>query len=203
MRIGIDFDNTIAGYDYAFVSLAEEMSMIDKGQAKTKKQLRDILRSKPQGEENWQRLQGRAYGAEIDRAILMDGFEEFVKEAKISGDEIYIVSHKTMFGHFDNDRINLREAALRWMRDRDFFSESGLAINSDQIWFLKTREEKISRISELNPDWFIDDLPEVLNDSSFPSSVKKILFANSSELSVETSLTTVETWSDIKHMIYS
>jgi hypothetical protein len=42
--------------------------------------------------------------------------------------------------------------------------------------FLETRQAKVATIAQLGCEVFVDDLPEVLNAPSFPSSTKGILF---------------------------
>ena len=202
MRIGIDFDNTIAGYDQAFVGLAVEWGLIPDGAAKTKTEVRDTLRAQDGGEHDWQRLQGRIYGAELARADLIDGVGDFLTQARQRGDEVFIVSHKTEFGHFDPDRVNLRDAARQWMTDQGFFSSEGYAIDPAQVYFLPTREEKVAKIADLGLDWFIDDLPEVLNADGFPKTVERVLFANAA--AVQDGPYKVKAhWSDIQALILS
>lgn len=202
MRIGIDFDNTIADYDHAFFSLAVEWGMVPQGVSLNKTEVRETLRARDGGEIEWQRLQGRVYGAEIDRAELIDGVGDFLMEARQRGDEIYIVSHKSEFGHFDPDLINLRDAAREWMSGKGLFSDDGYAINLNRVYFLSERDEKVSKIAELSLDWFIDDLPEVLDDENFPDSVEKVLFTNNSAI-VDRVYAVMPQWADIQALIYS
>ena len=178
MRIGIDFDNTIAGYDEAFVSLAREWGLEPATSARTKTELRNALRQTPDGETDWQKLQGRIYGAEMNRAILIDGVGHFLSEARNNKADVFIVSHKTEYGHHDAEQTNLRHAATDWMNRHRFFEPDGFAIASENLFFEDTREAKLGRITALTLDWFIDDLPEVLNDPAFPGGTEKILFSN-------------------------
>ena len=59
MRIGLDFDNTLARYDQVFASEAKQEKFVPKEWQGTKKQLRDTLRSREGGDIMWQKLQGR------------------------------------------------------------------------------------------------------------------------------------------------
>ncbi|PCI42195.1 MAG: hypothetical protein COB46_01410 [Rhodospirillaceae bacterium] len=201
MRIGIDFDNTIAGYDHAFVSLAVDWRIIDVATVKTKTEVREALRAREGGEREWQKLQGRVYGAEMHRASLINGVDAFLNEAHKRGDDVFIVSHKTEFGHFDPDRINLRDAARAWMTALDFFNPNGFSLNLDHVFFHDTREKKIAEITALDLDWFIDDLPEVFATTGFPDTVKKILFTNGADHS-EMPYSVRKHWSDIQSLIY-
>ncbi|OUT59005.1 MAG: hypothetical protein CBB75_12290, partial [bacterium TMED15] len=54
-------------------------------------------------------------------------------------------------------------------------------LKKNDLFFLDTRCEKISKINELGCHYFIDDLPEVLNDPSFPRNTNPILFDVSNE----------------------
>lgn len=178
MRIGIDFDNTIVGYDQVFASLAVSWGMLPEGIAANKAGVREFLRGREGGEMQWQRLQGRVYGAEMGRAQLMEGVGDFLAEARSRGDEIFIVSHKTMYGHFDPDRVNLREASMNWMEQHHFFDPDQFGLKPENVFFLSTREKKIQKIEALDLDWFIDDLPEVLRADGFPENTGKIWFVN-------------------------
>lgn len=176
MRIGLDFDNTLASYDDAFVSLAREWGLAEAAHAANRIALRDALRQRDGGEADWQRLQGRVYGAEIARARLMDGADGFLHKARSRGDRVIIVSHKTEFGHFDPDRINLRQAAVAWMADKGFFAGAGFGLDPGDVYFEATRADKLRRIATLGLDCYIDDLPEVIDDPDFPADVRGLLF---------------------------
>jgi len=176
-RVGIDFDNTIISYDAVFLSAAIERSLVAGDFTGSKRAVRDAIRLLPDGENDWQRLQGYVYGQGIAGAATFDGLEDFLRRCRRDGHGVTIVSHKTEYGHFDPARINLREAALGWMRDRGFFAEDGLGISQADIYFEGTRAEKLARIRTLELTHFIDDLREVLDDPDFPPGVERILFS--------------------------
>jgi hypothetical protein len=175
-RIGIDLDNTLIDYDGVFRALAAEAGLIEGTAAGGKAAVRAALRALPDGELAWQRLQGQVYGKGIAQAVLFDGVDDFLRQARGQGCEIFIVSHKTEFGHYDPDRVNLREAALGWMERRGFFHEDGFAVPQANVLFFSTRAEKIAAIAGLGLSLFVDDLPEVLEDEAFPRAVMGILF---------------------------
>lgn len=175
MRIGLDFDNTIAGYDESFLQAARTANLVDIGFTGGKEAVRHHLRTRPDGERLWQALQGRVYGFHMQAARLIDGVAEFLAAAKGSRADLFIISHKTQFGHYDLDRIDLRQQALQWMRGYGFF-EQQLGLSERSVYFELTREAKIGRIEEIAPDYFIDDLPEVFDAVDFPPTVKQILF---------------------------
>ena len=65
MFIGVDFDNTIVQYDELMYEIAAGWGAIPVGTPRNKKQIRDCLRQKTNGEIVWQRLQAEAYGPRI------------------------------------------------------------------------------------------------------------------------------------------
>ena len=58
MRIGLDFDNTLARYDHVFACEAKLKKFVSREWQGSKKQLRDTLRSLEGGYHLWQQLQG-------------------------------------------------------------------------------------------------------------------------------------------------
>jgi hypothetical protein len=177
MRIGLDFDNTIIRYDDVFRTTAEAQGLVPTGFAGTKQQVRDAIRLLPDGEVKWQVLQGYVYGKGITAAQAFPGVETFLQRARERGDTVLIVSHKTRFGHYDPDRVDLREAALGWMATQRFFKADDPRVERANVYFLSTRAEKLQRIGELGCDVFVDDLSEVLDDPGFPLGVRRILFS--------------------------
>lgn len=176
MRIGIDFDNTIAGYDAAFLAAAQSEGLVERTFTGGKTAVREAVRNLEDGERKWQALQGRVYGAHMDRAALIPGVAEFLKRCADQAHDVFIVSHKTEYGHFDPDRINLRKAAMAWMEKQGFFRSDGGFLSPNNVFFESTRAEKIERIKALSFDIFIDDLPEVLSDPAFPTGPQRVLF---------------------------
>ena len=180
MKIGIDFDNTIACYDSSFHRIAVQSALTGQEWVdKTKNGLRDYLRTLPDGEKEWMRLQGQVYGKFMCQAEMMPGFAEFMFKCRLRGYTIYIVSHKTEYGHFDVEQISLRTEAMQWMESKRFFDPTFFGIEREHVFFADTREEKVTRIAELDCDSFIDDLPEVFAEPTFPDRTEKILYGNS------------------------
>ncbi|MDA1099960.1 MAG: hypothetical protein O2967_13345 [Proteobacteria bacterium] len=175
MRIGIDFDNTIAGYDGLFATLAEERGLFQQAPV-GKRDLRDALRRRPEGELTWRRLQATAYGARMGDAELQDGAARFIRICGQSGITVSIVSHKTRHANFASDGTDLRRAATMWMEAHGFFDAMGLKLSRDDIHFEDTRAAKVAKIAELNCQWFIDDLEEVFAEPGFPGSARAVLF---------------------------
>ena len=122
MNIGIDFDNTIAQYVTSFGEVALEEGIIDGNwECKGKTELRDHLRHQPNGEKIWMKLQGLVYGKYMHRAEMLPGVANFLMSCKRRNHNLFIVSHKTEYGHFDPGRISLRQEALKWMEAKQFF----------------------------------------------------------------------------------
>lgn len=177
MNIGIDFDNTIASYDTLFHKVALKENIINTswvGSSKT--ELRNYLRSQPNGEKTWMKLQGLVYGKYMHGAEMLSGFANFILSCKARNYKVFIVSHKTEHGHYDPEKISLRNEALKWMHDNRFFDPEYFGINEKDVHFANTRREKVKTIANLKCDWFIDDLPEVFEESHFPIETKKVLF---------------------------
>ena len=176
MRIGIDFDNTIAWYDKSFRQLALEENFIKTKKNFQKKELKQIILKQKNGSKKWMKLQGMAYGKYMKNAKIFPNFINFLILCRIRNYEIFIISHKTKFGHFDENKISLRDEALKWMTKNNFFKKNYLNLNKKNIFFANTREEKINKINELKCDWFIDDLIEVLKNKRLKTKIKKIYF---------------------------
>jgi len=206
MIIGIDFDNTIILYDKLVRSIASKMGFIPPSFEGDKVAVRDFIRSSKYGDEGWQRVQGQVYGKEIVGAVIADGFKEFIVLARKKQNQLYIVSHKTEIGHFDIEKINLRDAALGWMEGQGFFSQiedGGLGFTRDEIFFRAERKEKIVKIKELQCEAFIDDLPEVFEEAMFPPKTKKILYAPVGFTEHKCAMTVVKSWNEIANALLS
>jgi hypothetical protein len=176
LRIGLDFDNTLAGYDEVFRDAAVEAGLADAGFRGGKQDVRALCRARPNGETDWMRLQGRVYGALMPKARLIEGAAEFLARCHTMGARVFIVSHKTEYGHFDNDRINLRDAARNWMDANGFFDQTRFGLSHEHVFFENARAAKVARIARLACSHFVDDLEEVFCEPGFPESTRKILF---------------------------
>ena len=177
MRIGVDFDNTIAGYDAVFTRLAAERGLVLDARFCSKRALRDHLRRFSGGERAWQGLQAKAYGERMIEAELMPGVTRFLGRCRERGVSLFIVSHKTRYAARGGDRLDLRDAAYAWMEVRGFFDHSGFDIAPHHVFFEDTRHDKLDRIAELGVSRFVDDLEEVFEEPTFPAGVEAILYA--------------------------
>jgi hypothetical protein len=174
--VGIDFDNTLVSYDALIHQIAVERGLIHAGSESGKRSVRDQIRLLPDGEIEWQKVQGLIYGPRMADAQLMSGAADFIRKCRAHAWPLYVVSHKTEFSGYDDTRTNLREAALAWMASQRFFDRDGLGFSKDQVFFEGTREAKIVRIKSLGCTHFIDDLEEVFLEPTFPEGVQKFLF---------------------------
>jgi hypothetical protein len=200
LRIGIDFDNTIITYDDVFRAAAKAKGLIAADCSGSKQAVRDAIRLLPDGELAWQRLQGQVYGKGIAAATMVAGVAAFLRRAKAEDCAIVVVSHKTEYGHFDPDRVNLRKAALDWMTGQGLFDgDHGIAL--ENVYFESTRSEKLKRIAALSLTHFIDDLEEVLTDPDFPPDVARILFAEEAP-AASGPYVWCPTWRDIERRVF-
>ncbi len=177
MRIGVDFDNTIAGYDRLFAGLAVEARLFDEPPPGGKRGLRDELRRCPGGEVAWQKLQASAYGPRMIEAELMPGAARFLRACRQRGDAVFIVSHKTRYAARGGEGCDLRAAALAWMEAQGFFEDEGFGLEPGCVFFEGTRGEKLGRIARLRVSHFIDDLEELFAEPGFPEGIEAILYA--------------------------
>jgi hypothetical protein len=200
LRIGVDFDNTIIAYDNVFRAAAEAGGLIAPGFSGNKQAVRDAIRLLPDGEFAWQRLQGQVYGKGIGGAAMVAGVAAFLHRCRAEGSTVVVVSHKTEYGHFDPDRVNLRQAALDWMTGQGLLGgDHGIALAG--VYFESTRTEKLARIAALSLTHFIDDLEEVLSDPDFPPGVERILFADGAQ-PASPSYVACSTWRDIEQHVF-
>lgn len=195
IKIGIDFDNTIAKYDRVFALVAIKMNLIKEGWKGSKANLKKKI-IKEKGIESWKKLQGQVYGAYMKYAKLNSGFKKFILKSKISESRLFIISHKTKFGHYDSNKINLRNEALEWIYKKKIDKNI-------QIFFENTIEEKINRINSLNLDYFIDDLEIILNHKKLNLSTKKILINQKLKYSNNKKFISFENWHEIKNFIFN
>jgi hypothetical protein len=177
VRIGIDFDNTIICYDEVFAAAARQRGLVPADWAGLKRELRDYLRAKPGGELAWQGLQGWVYGKGIKDAAVFHGLPGFLTACRQAGADVYIVSHKTQYGHQDPDRTDLRLAARGWLRLSGLTGSADSALSLDRIYFEDTLAAKVDRVASLDLDVFIDDLIDVFEQPHFPARTRAILFA--------------------------
>jgi len=119
--IGVDFDNTIAGYNDLMHTVALERSLISADVARNKKLIRDAIRALPDGEAHWRDLQVTVYGPRMHEARLIKGVREFFADCRRRRITVYIISHKTEYANFGEANVNLRTVAMTWLEQHGFF----------------------------------------------------------------------------------
>jgi len=202
MVIGVDFDNTLVSYDDLLERLARERGFVSGDSARGKKSIRDQIRQLPNGDIEWQKLQGIMYGPRLNEARIMDGVPEFLNACRQRHVSVSIVSHKTEYAGYDDTRTNLRQAALAWMERQQFFAATGLGLRREDVYFAGTRAEKLATIQRLGCQWFIDDLEETFLEPAFPSAPRKILFAPHAGHAALSGVHVCRNWREILEFVF-
>jgi hypothetical protein len=174
MRIGIDFDNTIACYDGVFHAAALERGLIPADLSGDKNSVRDHLNGSGR-KDDFTELQGYVYGARMDLVLPYPAFAEFVAAARKADHALFIVSHKTRHPIL-GPKHDMHAAARGFLTDRGLVGHGSAQIAPNRVFFELTKEKKVARAHALACEVFIDDLPEILGMSGFPAGTRKILF---------------------------
>ena len=132
MRIGIDFDNTIACYDGVFHAAALERGLIPPELGRDKNSVRDHLNGTGRKDE-FTELQGHVYGARMDLVSLYPGFAEFVVAAHRTGHDLFVVSHKTMHPIL-GPKHDLHAAARGFLAARDLVGRAPEQIEPSKLF---------------------------------------------------------------------
>jgi len=195
MHIGIDFDNTIVGYDEVFYRVALEQGMVPSTIDPTKLAVRNWLR-KIGKEDIWTEMQGYVYGTRMADAEVYPGVIEFLSWARSAGISLSIISHKTK-QPFLGPCYDLHKAASLWI-ETVLKDEAGPLVELENVYFETTKAGKWARIASTASTHFIDDLPEILFAEAFPVGVKRILFdPRHHHGPYEDDTITVQTWTEI------
>lgn len=175
LKVGIDFDNTIADYSKAFFQVAVQQGWLPEGEVLNKQQVKQyfISRNLP---DRWTELQGIVYGEKIANATVYSGVKAQIKRLLALSAELYIISHKTHYPVI-GEKISLHQCALSWLIHHDLVGHCAGQIKAGNVYFNQTQEDKINKIAMLSCDYFIDDLPAIFQHKNFPAKVKSIYFA--------------------------
>ncbi|WP_316161966.1 hypothetical protein [Bradyrhizobium sp. SZCCHNRI20481] len=174
MRIGIDFDNTIACYDGVFHAAALERGLIPADLGRDKNSVRDHLNGSGR-KDDFTELQGYVYGARMDLVSPYPGFAEFVDAARAAGHDLFIVSHKTRHPIL-GPKHDMHAAARGFLTDRGLMGSAPGQIAPERVFFELTKDDKVARAHALACELFVDDLPEILAMAGFPQGMRKVLF---------------------------
>ncbi|MCX6239044.1 MAG: phosphotransferase [Bacteroidia bacterium] len=178
------------------------MGLIDGNDNFSKAQVKEYLLSKSGGDLIWQKLQGQVYGKYMHLSAIFPGFVEFLYLSKLRDHRVFVVSHKSEFGHFDEERVPLKEAAMYWMSTNKLVGSGLFTLSKSEVFFEPTRESKINRICVLGCTHFIDDLKEVLEEPEFPVESVKILFDPQSSTVSNQYIMNISSWRGITQHIH-
>jgi hypothetical protein len=157
------------------VRVAAELGWREAAGARDKSTLRDALRRRPGGEDDWQRLQALVYGERIGEAPPFAGARACIAQLAAAGAAVFVVSHKTRTAAAAPGGPDLHAAARAWLEQHGFIGAA--MIRPESVFFEPTRAAKVERLRTLAVATAIDDLPEVLGDAAFPAHVQGWLFA--------------------------
>ena len=144
MNIGIDFDNTIVKYDKIFIETAIKNKFISPNWSGNKEKLKENFKDK---KKDWMKLQGLVYGPLMRRAVCFPGIKNFLLKARFCNHRIFIISHKTVYGHYDKTKTNLRKQAFTWLEENNFFNKKLYNLCKENVFFCTTRGEKIKKLT--------------------------------------------------------
>jgi len=203
MKLGLDLDNTLVNYESAFARAAWDLGMVDEPWAGTKQALKSHLLKQANGDFTWKHLQGQVYSRYLTHARMVDGVPLFLNRCRLRGTPPWIVSHKTLYGHYDEGGVSLRDAALEWLEKQGMFSDTGYGIDRDRVYFEATRRAKAGRVGTLGCTHFVDDLPEVFAEPTFPESVVQVHYRRdfSAEHTLEKQRITCGSWYEIGDLL--
>jgi hypothetical protein len=133
----------------------------------------------------------------MDEASPAEGVEQFIRACKDNSVIVSIISHKTIYPAL-GPKVNLQEAAQKWLENRGIFSKVG----QDHVVFEEKLVGKLAQIKQRRCTHFIDDLDEVLLHPDFPMNVKKILYAQTAEDLNLQAITHFKDWNTIRNYFF-
>jgi len=206
--IGVDFDNTIVQYDALFYRIAISDGLVNASHPIDKTAIRETIRTLEDGEMQWRTLQAKVYGQYILEAHASIGMLSFFRKCREVEVPVYVVSHKSAYSanapEPGGSPVNLRDAAWKWLEQQEFFDKDQIGLERGHVFFESKRVDKISRLIQLNCDFFIDDLEETFLEPYFPNAIHKILYSKnevSKSLSQVPNLNVIADWTDIEQHI--
>ncbi|MCS6771605.1 MAG: hypothetical protein NZ740_06220 [Kiritimatiellae bacterium] len=199
MIIGIDLDNTIIDYRGVFHRHAVRRGLIPPSVPPGKDDVRDYLRAIGR-EDDFTELQGFVYGPGLAEAKPFEGVHEALGALQRAGHRPIIISHKTP-RPFLGPPYDLQAFAREWLRSQGLVGEPHGILAPNDLFLEPTKAAKQARIAELGCEWFIDDLPEFLEDAAFPPSVRRILFDPEGKSRPDPRWRSARSWSEISSII--
>jgi hypothetical protein len=194
-RFGFDLDNTIIDY-----GISVEKYCLNAKIPKQEKitSLRSYLRKIDPSDLKWQEAQSWIYVDGLQYAKLNEGIEDLCVYLLSKNISVFIVSHKT---NKTQDRFGGRDLfspVVNWIQYSDI--KNFFNIN-ENIYFMPTRDAKIQKIEQLDLNWFVDDLLEVLLDKNFPPHTTKYLLSDEENLELPAHINAVDNFSLIKEIL--
>ena len=173
--LGLDLDNTVIDYAETYRVLAPQFGLAD--EHVSREDVRSQLRSTREDDEEWQRFQSLLYSEGLESAQPANGVFELLETCQQFGVSVVIISHKTPTSPGRFGARDLLTPARAWLKRHGI---SPGWIPEECVTFHPTSREKIARIAEVLPLWFMDDLEEILAMDWFPVEVKRVLYRTGS-----------------------
>lgn len=158
IHLGLDLDNTLITYDTLFFTAALDAGLIPPALPATKSEVRRHL-VESGNEPLFTELQGLVYGRYINQASPAPGLIQSLQQSAHMIDKISIVSHKTRFPII-GPTYDLHQAALTWIEANILIHN--VPLSREDIFFLEKKDAKIAKISEIECQFFIDDLLSIV-----------------------------------------
>ena len=195
VTIGLDFDNTIVCYDKAIRELAKKHFDLP-ARVKTKTEIKTYI-SNLHGNLAWTKFQGELYGPGMHFAEPYAGSIETIFKLSLSGFRILILSHRSRYP-YAGYKYDLHEYAVKWL-DQKLRYQGNMVIKKDSIFFFETKLEKILAITEQGCDYFLDDLPEIINNENFPKNTTGFLFDPNKTFTIKDGC--INNWLDLTRIL--
>lgn len=170
--IGFDLDNTIINYDLSAQTYGQKIGIENVSSINA---LKSKLKDGRLAVDEWTKAQSWIYGEGLLYATVQSDLIPILKQLAHQNYSIYVVSHKTEFGPIQFGSVPFIELTLKWLNNSYLGSILEKNVN---LFFEETQKHKIRRISQLDLDFFIDDLVEVINHTDFPEQTIGILYGD-------------------------
>ena len=185
-KIGIDLDNTIINYEIPFKKFLRKNNI--KVKKVNKSRLKELI-NKNQKFKSWTQVQEEIYGKYIVSAKKFKYYKSFENFALKHKFKLFIISHKTKYSQYSK-KYNLHKISNLWL-------QKNIKIKNYKIYFLNSIESKLNKIRKINPDYFIDDLLEILTNKKMPKKIKRIYFSEKNDSVIKN----FNNWHKIKKFI--
>lgn len=153
MKIGFDLDNTIIDYRTSLELLAKEKFNLSL-ESYEKAAVKEALTQKG-GNDLWREAQSLLYSDYVEKGVIHKELIDLLSRLKDEGHNLIIISHKTKTSNWDKSK-NFHQPALK-------FLESKLDLKIfDEVVFSESFDEKVKKICDVECDYFIDDLKEIM-----------------------------------------